>query len=317
MSGNRFSAFDFPIFSVADYFYIPWYEKMLKCASMSLESLKRDPEGDTSNLKILARSVIPPPVWSTGRHMRNALLDLQLILEARGQFPFIKDITIDNQTFRIVVTGTELRRRLFNLGNEQQHQRHILAVIQSKSIYMDIGADIGLHALPMSLKAHHVYAIEPDPDICSVLRQNLAINNRKNTTVLPIALWNHNEPVDLQTNGLAGNAPIVTLPGKQDIYSFQKRISVAGVRLDTLIQDGLVEQPDVIKIDVEGAELQVLDGMGTSIRPSHIFIEIHGLPFSNNPERVHDTLTHEMGYHLEYAWKRGGETLCHYLFDST
>jgi len=58
-----------------------------------------------------------------------------------------------------------------------------------------------------------------------------------------------------------------------------EEINISVDTIDNLINKGLIERPDFIKIDVEGVEMDVLDGMIetlTNYKPE-LFIEVHGV----------------------------------------
>lgn len=109
------------------------------------------------------------------------------------------------------------------------------------------------------------------------------MNGYHNVKVCPIALSNRGGSVELFLDkGLCGSFAQTEM--------FKNRIVVRQVRFDTLaIKEG-IKKVDVVKIDVEGAEYMVIEGMQrilSSIGDITIFCEIH-------PEELH-----KMGYEVE------------------
>lgn len=149
----------------------------------------------------------------------------------------------------------------------------------------DVAVDVGAHYGDYCLLAAHtvgargvVYAFEPQSDIRGLLESNLAANKVTNTRVLPFALadsdghanlYHHVEPT--YTGGaslLRGQA------GQAGDYE-----SVDVRRLDSVVDRADMGRVAAVKIDVEGAEADVLRGaaavLGAS-RPAVIF-EVNGL----------------------------------------
>lgn len=264
----------------------------------------------SQNLKDRFRSIVPKPMWIMLRDAR----DLAIRMSDLASYPYQQQVIVGGLNFYIEIDSLNHRRRTAILEAERKHIEEMIQTITPTSVCVDVGANIGTHTIPMAIAAHHgwVYAIEPDPEIAEASKRNTAINYLKNVTVLPIALWDTNDEILLHTDGIDGAAPVVSSVKASHQNKFKHQRPGWGYRLDTLVDNGLIPMPDVVKIDVEGSELKVLDGMGTSVRPDHIFIEIHGKSFGLDPEIVHRRLTDEMNYSLKYAWGRSEEILCHY-----
>jgi hypothetical protein len=78
-------------------------------------------------------------------------------------------------------------------------------------------------------------------------------------------------------------------------------------RLDTLVQEGAIPGPNVIKVDVEGAEAKVLAGARLTLEryAPHLVIEFHGLSCAHQAVAI----LAELGYSVfGYARTSGGRT---------
>lgn len=165
--------------------------------------------------------------------------------------------------------------------------------INSDSTVLDIGANIGLHALYFSAVAKNglVIACEPQPKTFKTLEKNVCQNNIGNIVPLNVAI--------------ADAAKIATFYVKSDdAYSslidtnrkvLNEKIKVLCTTIDGLLGEIKV---DFVKIDVEGLELSVLHSMSSLIQRNRpvIFCEIYkGNVEANNP---HDTISYleNMGY---------------------
>ena len=135
----------------------------------------------------------------------------------------------------------------------------ILKYLPSDGIFMDIGANIGLHSLfAASLLKRHggkgiVYAFEPVPKLRDQLLRSFSSNGFDNAQIFDYAVGNENKTSTIFHN--MGNMGASSL-----IPSFEGSVgtSIQIKRLDD--EFGAGARVDFIKIDVEGFESQVIDG---------------------------------------------------------
>jgi FkbM family methyltransferase len=153
-------------------------------------------------------------------------------------------------------------------------------------VFYDIGANLGFFSL---LGAHiagldegRVYAFEAAPDNAEAIRVNAALNAIANVEVLAVAVADQAGRGRLQVVDDQSWSKLVDY-GE---HPFTERvIEVELVAIDDLVASGRVPAPDVVKIDVEGAELAVLNGMRDTIarhRPA-IICELHDTHASSWP----------------------------------
>ena len=123
--------------------------------------------------------------------------------------------------------------------------------VTPQSVCFDIGANVGLYTLLFGRYGGRVVAFEPLPRNLQYLSRTVEINRLRNVTIVP---WAVSDKVELTRFELGENCALGRLGsgGSQP---------VACVSVDEFIDRyGLV--PDVMKIDVEGAEAAVLAGCG-------------------------------------------------------
>jgi FkbM family methyltransferase len=126
------------------------------------------------------------------------------------------------------------------------------------SVVLDIGAYIGTHTLPFARLAAQVYAFEPQPVICAFLQQNVRANGLLNVTVINAAAGNGTERpwVPHVSFGKPGNFGALSL-----VKGTTTDESAEGAAVETISIDSLgLSSCQLIKIDVEGMELAVLEG---------------------------------------------------------
>ena len=159
---------------------------------------------------------------------------------------------------------------------------HITAVmeryIREDSVCFDIGANVGVFSLVMGAIASsgHVYAFEPSSRNFGFLRQNLDGNRITNVTPSQTALWHANGEVDFfYIEELAGCA-FVDVPGNRSPFNRIQSVvtqpwmnegalhcqheRVHCQRLDDFVVESGISRLDLIKLDVEGAEISVIAG---------------------------------------------------------
>lgn len=152
--------------------------------------------------------------------------------------------------------------------------------IPTGGVYFDIGASTGLFALYAAAKTIKTYAFEPEISNCYLLNSNFNLNYEilKDTLhVYNIAISNENNIQQLFMENFEPSSHQKLLSNvlpKQFKSSFHQNITC--MTLDSFIASH-GEIPTDIKIDVDGAEFLVLDGMKSTIlnyRLNRIFIEV-------------------------------------------
>ena len=135
---------------------------------------------------------------------------------------------------------------------------------------LDCGANIGLASIYFKRRYPHakLTAFEPDPRLASICRGNLAVTNETEQVELKeAAVWTADGTVEFICEGTDSGA----------IASLDEPIQGPLARVPSVrLRDCLDEPVDLLKLDVEGAELSVLDDCFDRLcNVRAMFVEIH------------------------------------------
>ena len=162
------------------------------------------------------------------------------------------------------------------------------ALVDADSVVFDCGANIGLYCryLTGALGCKQVYAFEPDPSNCEMLGLNLRLGCIEGrVVVLPIALADVDGLAEFQLDDVQSASGTLSRAsggeaseGRQNLRLPPLVCSVQARSIDSLIRCGTVPVPDVLKVDVEGAEVLLLRGAAELLRGRGpgLVIELHG-----------------------------------------
>lgn len=161
------------------------------------------------------------------------------------------------------------------------HQRFIRNWVKSDAVVWDIGGNLGLFAFPAALKAAsgQLYVFEPDVELAANLCRSLRLhaNAGLSMSVLCLALSDSTGVAPFQIAKFSRAMNKLEAAGRwhdDNVIAAELR-PVPVMTVDVLAKT--LRPPNVLKIDVEGAEMSVLDGAAATIsafRPN-ILIEGH------------------------------------------
>jgi FkbM family methyltransferase len=159
-------------------------------------------------------------------------------------------------------------------------------------IVVDVGANIGYYTLWAAKKVGtigKVISIEPEPSNYKLLLQNLSLNRLQNVVPVNIAL---SDKIDVTRLYMGKRS--VTHSICQNVRDARTGHSIAipTTTLDSLLKKLRVERVDWLKIDVEGAELEVIRGAAGALALEEIKIiaEISGSSLCSRVNPVHQLL---------------------------
>jgi FkbM family methyltransferase len=164
-------------------------------------------------------------------------------------------------------------------------------ILKKGKVFIDGGASYGYWSIRASRFYDRIYSFEPDRKTFKVLKANLRMNGIRNVTPINAALGMERGKTRFFEQGNGESSILANHMGKNASGSI--------VTIDMVKIDDLDINPDMIKLDVEGAELQALFGAKDTIERCgpELLIEVHE-PVT--PKAVLDSLP---DYQWEWRWR--------------
>lgn len=166
---------------------------------------------------------------------------------------------------RVLCTGAWEKHVLHFLGQTAEALEQADPSKADSLVFVDVGANTGLHSLYMSNYVAAVHAFDPYPPVVEQMRRNVERNQLQTVTIHPVGLGES-----------AARLPFAEPPdSNQGIGSFVEEASLGaqktGLELEVVVGDAYfashgIDRVDVMKVDVEGFEKPVLLGLRETLR---------------------------------------------------
>lgn len=152
---------------------------------------------------------------------------------------------------------------LYPIVDDFNYYQHFYKV-QSEDVVIDAGANCGHLSIFFSKLAGprgKIISFEPDNFNIERIKKNIKLNQNldDNIKIEDLLLWDKNELVDFYEAGTVGSSAI-WMPDKQ--HCVKKR----AVRIDDWVKNNSIQKLNFIKMDIEGAEIEALEGCVETIR---------------------------------------------------
>jgi FkbM family methyltransferase len=173
-------------------------------------------------------------------------------------------------------------------------------------VFIDIGANIGavsvfVDSFNKNREQHKkikIYAVEPEPNNLSLLNHNIQNNPVQNVTIVDKAIWHEEKMVSISNRG--GNSSIFNLEN-------ESKAEVLAITMETLFSTYNIKEVDVMKIDIEGAEFDLIINT-----PAETLAKINRLvlefdkSFDGSFGRMIEKLAKQFGIEILGSPERGG-----------
>jgi len=188
---------------------------------------------------VLARILLPKP-------------EHKIIMKTKHDFNLLIDPKV----------GKGVERCLYNFGTYEFGILKLMEnLLRKGDIFVDVGANIGLMSIHASLivsETGRVLSFEAHPNTIKILQHNIQLNNVENVTAMQLALGSKKSRGKIYSNLHInrGSASLLRPDFKSECFD----VEIA--RFDDFYQSKCLPTIRMVKIDIEGFELEALKGFG-------------------------------------------------------
>ena len=234
-------------------------------------------------------------------HLLRKTKSFQTLLSSRLNHPKFYDLGYSHQVALRPFTHASIRWRKKQLepGINKLVTRIVIELDNQKDSgwFFDVGANVGLYTWEVRkvCPTRKILAFEPDPENIKLLEKTLRGANLQNVEICKYALSNQLAEVSFFQDNLTSATGCVAGKDKPWIEQYLNG-SANEIRVKTETLDSILRKdrtPSLIKIDVEGHEVEVLQGARNTIREAKPMMIIESFPPKQSTVL---SLLHELGY---------------------
>ena len=227
-------------------------------------------------------------------------------LTSRG----VGTMTVGSVNARFHVSSRRELQRVSGMTGEKAVLAQFLGELRLGDVVFDVGANIGTHTVAFAKvvgEAGLVASFEPEPVTAERLRRNVELNALDNVVLMRCALGERESTELLYVDSRSGSGQHSLRP-----HDGRPAEEVRVLQGDALVRSGQLPTPNVMKIDVEGAELDVIAGLKESLANEAcrlVFCEVHNAILERggqDPDEV-DRMLREAGFTEFETSSRGPE----------
>jgi FkbM family methyltransferase len=170
---------------------------------------------------------------------------------------------------------------------EQEVENHLRRLLRPGDTFVDVGANVGYFSLiagQLVGATGQVHSFEPDDSARAMLERSIADNELHHVNCHPVALWSKDVALGLMEKADSAYNHV-------EAAAFSRQKQVRGVDFDSYAESvGMATPIRLLKIDVEGAEVEVLRGMGQTLardRPA-LIVEAQDATLARSGYRLED-----------------------------
>lgn len=227
------------------------------------------------------------------RYGRAAERLFDLLVSVTGRHKYEHTMEVEFESCRMLIRPLIFSEVLMVSGLQEPYVKKLLK-LKEGDVFVDVGAHIGTYSIPAAKRvgpSGRVIAFEPHPKSSELLESSMKLNNLNNITLIRKPVDSSRRMVSYNISGVPANSGI----GAD--YKIQSVLQTECVDLDSALDS--IQKLDWLKIDVEGNEINVLEGARNTLKKysPKIIIEVG----EDNVERAKSILESE-GYRVEHLY---------------
>ena len=189
------------------------------------------------------------------------------IIRPLGLFKNTELTTVYDKTLKIKLRLRDwIQQQIYFFGfYDERGILFIKSHLKSGDTFIDIGGNIGAYTLiaaKIVAKKGSVIAFEPVSRVRNRLMENVQLNNFQQVLIEPLAVFDSNTELELHISN-EENFGMSSIHAHDENSGITEKVKA--IRLDDYLLNNEIRQVDLIKIDIEGAELFALKGMKTTL----------------------------------------------------
>lgn len=189
----------------------------------------------------------------------------------KGRFINGKQVNLSDKCLKVMGSSRDGQIYELNMVNDFYNR-----MIQRNPTptFLDIGANTGSYALlPLANDKLVCYAFEPNPRAYEVLEENIILNNLTNSVkTYNNGMWSEPKTLDLKIPLDTTDSGLSTFGGNPSRFKYNNKDgkfethTIECKTIDSFVSAMNIQKLDAIKIDTEGAELDILKGGEKTLR---------------------------------------------------
>lgn len=193
----------------------------------------------------------------------------------------IKKVSVQDMEAKFIVSNPKTLNTK-RIGDEEKIIIDLSKEAKVDDVFYDIGSNVGTYTCILGDRFKKTIAFEPHPKNAERYRENVKINSI-NADLYEVALSNDEGSIELlmrdaDVGSTHNRISTDSIGDRDDNEKMQSTARVDMTTLDRIISDEELEEPNIIKIDIQGAEYDALRGMKETLRSNEvrlIYIEPH------------------------------------------
>lgn len=212
-----------------------------------------------SALKSIARKALR--FYLTNTPIKKGRYPLMMLVHGWAKEPVTVEVETKDRGRMVLELDDIMQFPVYYNIFEAKYDHVMKTLLIGSDVVIDVGGNIGQYALLFTKYARKVYTFEPMPKMIARLKRHIDMNGLNGKLVLiSKALSNKPDTIQFELPKSANSGTASTVLGR--VANSAEIINVEAVRLDDLVASGeIAGRIDLVKIDIEGAELFALEGM--------------------------------------------------------